>query len=161
MTTRSVTGVIRKATGDPWPAFTVTFVLTPSTATLEASYPHDELTSVTDAAGAFSAELVTNVRYRVELTTLIETEGVHPSQLPGAVYSIIVPDGDGPISLERLRMPDWEAYPVPQDVLDAVVAAVEARLIPPGGVTGQALVKAAAGDYALTWGTADAHFSEG
>ena len=36
-----------------------------------------------------------------------------------------------------------------------------ARLIPAGGVTGQALVKAADGDYALTWGTSDAHYSEG
>lgn len=160
MTTRTVTGTIRRSTGDPWPDFTVTFTLTPTTSTLEASYPHDELSATSDAMGAISVALVTNVRYRVTMTTLVETAGVHPSQLPGAVYSIIVPDGDDPISLERLRMPDWEAYPVPQDVLDAVVAAVEARLIPPGGVTGQALVKSAEGDYALMWGTADAHYSE-
>lgn len=45
-------------------------------------------------------------------------------------------------------------------ILDALVAEVEARLIPPGGTTGQALVKAGDGDYALAWGTADAHYSE-
>lgn len=160
MTTRTVTGVIRKATGEPWPAFTLTFTLTPSTSTMEASYPHDELTATTGVDGAFTVDLVTNVRYRVELTTLIDASEVHRSQLPGAVFSIVVPDGEDAISMERLRLPDWEALPVPSDLLDAVVELLAARLIPAGGLPGQALVKADEGDYALTWGTADAHYSE-
>ena len=161
MPLRTVTGTIRRATGDPWEDFTVTFTLTPSTSTLEASYPHDALTAVTDVDGAFSVDLVTDVRYQVALTTLLDTANPRGADLRGALYSIVVPNGDGAIALERLRLPERPDLPIPRDLLDAVIESVAARLIPPGGVTGQALVKAADGDYSLAWGTADAHYSEG
>lgn len=123
MPVRTVTGTIRTPTGDPWDAFTVTFRLTPSTATLEGSYPEDEITATSDATGAIAVELVTGVRYEVAFTTLIEEAG---RALPGSRFSVVVPEGETPVALETLRAAG--VIPPTPTVLDVVTATVQGEL---------------------------------
>lgn len=159
--TRIVTGTIRTPSGDPWPDFQLVFRLTPSTSTLEATYPEQGVTVTTSPDGTFAQELVEELEYRVELTSAFVHRGTAIQYPPGSSFTIVVPEGEGPISLEAVRALGHPVPPSTPELLDSVVAAIEARLIPAGGVTGQALVKASDDGYALMWGTADAHYSGG
>lgn len=157
---RTLTGTIRTPTGEPWPDFDVQFTVKPSVTTLAASYPEETVTVTTGEDGTFAVELATGIPYQVGLASIFVARGRGTQYPPGSLFQIVVPEGEGPISLEAIRALG-HPVPAPQpDIVDAVVAAVAARLIPPGGKPGDALVKASGGDYALTWGTANAHYSE-
>lgn len=160
MSVRTLTGTIRRATGEPWENFQIDFAVQPTAHTLAATFPAATTTVTTDADGAFAVDLEANVQYVVALTTAFTRLGSVTQRPDGTVFKIVVPEGEGPISLEAIRALGSPVPPPEPDIVDAVVAAVAARLIPPGGQPGDALVKASGGDYALTWGTANAHYSE-
>lgn len=104
MATRIVTGLIRAPNGEPWPQFTLAFTVSPSTYRPDAHYPHQTVRVTTEEDGTFEAELVTNVRYLLDLESAFVRRG-SSTGYPGESKNIplVVPDGDGPISLEELR----------------------------------------------------------
>lgn len=157
---RTVTGTVRTPTGEPWPRFEVQFTVKPSVSTLAASYPEETVTATTEDDGTFAVELATGIPYQVGLASIFVARGRSMQYPPGSLFQIVVPEGEGPISLEAIRALGSPIPPPQPDIVEAVVAAVAARLVPPGGKPGDALVKADDGDYALTWGTANAHYSE-
>lgn len=158
--TRTVTGTIRTPTGEPWPDFRVTFRVLPATFTTAATYPLASEQVATDTDGTFEVQLETGIQYEIQLGSGIRLAHRSAGPTDMTVFRVVVPEGEGPISLEAVRALGTPIPPPDPTILDAVIAAVEARLIPAGGLPGQALVKSAEGDYALTWGTADAHYSE-
>lgn len=101
--TRTVTGTIHQPTGEPWEGFEVTFLLSPSATTTHATLPQSSATATTDANGQFSIDLESGVSYNVSLTGAFITNGRSVLYPIGTTFTIVVPDGTTPISLEVIR----------------------------------------------------------
>jgi hypothetical protein len=151
--TRMVFDTILDPSGVPIEGFPVTFTVKPSTSTLDATYPQVTITVETDADGAYEVELATGVRYEVGLSGSFIPRGVSSEKPQGSVFHIVVPDGDGPISMGAIRALGYPIPPADPDIVQAVVAAVLARLIPAGGLAGQVLTKSSDDNYDVTWQT--------
>jgi hypothetical protein len=84
VTTRTVTGTIRKPDGGPWVAAKVTFELTKNTYTSAATFPATTVTATTNASGLLCVApcSVTGV------TLWTNAEGLAPAQ-----YKVTYPDG--------------------------------------------------------------------
>jgi hypothetical protein len=125
-TTRTVTGTVLKPSGDPWAGFVVQFTLTPATATEAATLPTETISVGTEADGTFSVELVTRVQYEVRLTNSFDvgrSSTVYPA---GTIFKVVVPDGEGPVSLETLRAASTPAPGTPNvlTLIDPITADV-------------------------------------
>lgn len=122
MSTRTVTGTIRRADDTPWYGARVGFTLVDSAATMDATYPEDGFVT-TAADGTFSVALASGV---------------------GMPYRCTLPDGDfflfnlepgSAVTLEVLRAtyspPDAQSVPMTIDINAAVtVTTTSAQIVP-------------------------------
>lgn len=101
--TRELTGTVHTPEGLPWEDFQINFTLTPAATTVHATLPSATATAVTGPDGTFALDLEVDVAYRVTLYTALVRSGSSTQYPPGAQFGIVVPAGDGPISLEAVR----------------------------------------------------------
>lgn len=130
MATRTVTGLIKKATGVVWVGATVDFLLNPSTySTIPAeTYPRDRVTVTTNGSGIFTAILTAGptIAYQVTLPD-------------GTTFHIPVPTGTSPVALEVLRADYEGVQPDPAPITSEIITALLATtygVTGPQGVTG-------------------------
>ncbi|MET0625740.1 MAG: hypothetical protein ABW250_22585 [Pyrinomonadaceae bacterium] len=125
MTTREVTGTIRRPDGTAWAGAAVRFKLDKSTYTADAAFPAAEVTVTTDGSGVFTAMLWCNAEGFVKT--------LYTATLPdGSSFRFRLSAGDGsPVDIVVLRA-GGIAPVTPSDPLyvstRALVAALEARL---------------------------------
>jgi hypothetical protein len=100
---RTVTGTIHRPSSEPWAGFIIAFTLTPSATTAHATLPYGTIRTVTGPDGTFTAELEVNATYEVTLEGALDRRGSSTTYPAGTQFSIVVPEGDTPISLETLR----------------------------------------------------------
>lgn len=103
MTTRTVTGTVLRADGQPWAGARVRFELDRGSFTSTATYPPDQRETTTNEDGQFSVSLWTNA------------EGSLPScyrcVLPnGDTFDFVLPAGASSIGIEALRLIDVAAH---------------------------------------------------
>ena len=147
---RQVTDTIHKPDGSPWPEFAIGFDVPKTAATTHATLPgtsvgasttaHTIITQ-TNASGEFAVDLEVDVTIRVTMLGALVTAGTS-TRYPGeSQFLIVVPDGDTPITLHDIIAAN--NTPVTPTLLG--------RVLPEGGTTGQALVKASGYDYDAEW----------
>ena len=133
MPVRTVIGTIRTPQGDPWPGFPVAFDTQRTTVTAQATLPGtavagrpvatNTVTVLTDADGAFSVTLEVNVPITVTLAGALVKQGTSTLYPRDVSFPIVVPEGDGPISLSTIRASE---IPDPADpTLPNLVATVQ------------------------------------
>lgn len=139
--TRTLTGIIHKPTGEPWAGFALRITLTPAIPTAHAMLPSHALTIATDNTGTYAVDLEVNATYLVEEIGSYNQQSGSATRYPtGSRYTIVMPDGETPVSLEMLRaseivIPPGQALP---DVVQAIAddqAAHEANHANPHQVT--------------------------
>lgn len=97
VTTRAVTGTIRKVDGTAWAGAAVKFKLDKSTYTATDAFPAAEVSATTDAAGVFTATLWCNAEGAVKT--------LYTATLPdGSTFQFRLSYGDGsPVNISVLR----------------------------------------------------------
>lgn len=132
MTTRTITGTLKRPNGKPWYGARVGFSLETSTATMDATYPRDS-TAITAADGTFSIDLEAGLSalWRCELPD-------------GELFSFELPVG-ADIALEVLRAtyapPTDPALPMTIDInTTAVVTTASGELVPANAKRGDILI---------------------
>lgn len=96
---RTVYHTIHDPTGQPWPGFTLHFLLTPTAVVPHATLPEQTANIVTDSDGYFEVELETGVRYELTMYSALVKQGAVTNYGNRNVITLVVPHGEGPISL--------------------------------------------------------------
>ena len=145
MATRTVTGPMLRPDGAPWAGMAIGFDAAHTVTTPAGTLPGtvigaqtsvNTITTTTDSAGDFAVELVTNVTIRVTLIGALVTAGTSTRYPQGAVFDVVVPDGDGPVALNDLI--DETNTPVTPTLLGRLAALEELAAGIDGGSPGSA-----------------------
>lgn len=100
MTARAVSTAIKSSTGTPREGLRVDFYAEP---------PNESVYAMTDAGGVFVADLEPGVVYMVPVMNAVIVDG---QSLPdGTVLRIIVPEGEGPVTILEVTVEIIDASP--------------------------------------------------
>lgn len=139
---RTVTGIMHRPDGSVWPDYQINFTLAPTANAGHAILPHATMIATTDVDGAFTVTLEVGVPIIVEFYTSTATPN-GASYVKSPLRTIVVPEGDTPISLMELFAQDNQ--PVPPSLTDIVIEQLTPIL---EGETGTAALEAHIGNTA-------------
>lgn len=137
---RTVVGIMHRPDGSVWPDYQINFTLAPTANAGHAILPHATMIATTDVDGAFTVTLEVGVPIIVDFYTSTATPN-GASYVKSPLRTIVVPEGDTPISLMELFAQDNQ--PVPPSLTDIVIEQLTPIL---EGETGTAALEAHIGN---------------